>query len=44
MPGDFPTLLVDREKGRPVRQLELRAEDGRLLGQCRYRAEAESQG
>jgi DNA-binding HxlR family transcriptional regulator len=28
----FPTLLVDREKGRPVRKLELRAEDGRALG------------
>jgi DNA-binding HxlR family transcriptional regulator len=25
------TLLVDREKGRPVRRLELRAQDGRLL-------------
>ena len=31
-PKGFPTLLVDREKGRPVRKLELRAEDGRLLG------------
>jgi DNA-binding HxlR family transcriptional regulator len=29
----FPTLLVDRDKGRPVRKLELRAADGRLLGQ-----------
>jgi DNA-binding HxlR family transcriptional regulator len=28
----FATLLVDREKGRPVRKLELRAHDGRLLG------------
>ncbi len=27
----FATLLVDREQGRPVRKLELRAEDGRLL-------------
>jgi DNA-binding HxlR family transcriptional regulator len=27
----FSTLLVDREKGRPVRKLEPRAEDGRLL-------------
>jgi hypothetical protein len=26
-------LLVDRDKGRPVRKLELRAEDGRVLGQ-----------
>lgn len=32
-PRGFPTLLVDRDKGRPVRKLELRAEDGRLLGQ-----------
>jgi len=31
-PKGFSTLLVDREKGRPVRKLELRAEDGRLLG------------
>jgi DNA-binding HxlR family transcriptional regulator len=30
--GGFPTVLVDRDKGRPVRKLELRAEDGRLLG------------
>jgi DNA-binding HxlR family transcriptional regulator len=29
--GGFSTLLVDRHKGRPVRKLELRAEDGRLL-------------
>jgi DNA-binding HxlR family transcriptional regulator len=28
----FPTLLVDRDKGRPVRKLELHAADGRLLG------------
>jgi DNA-binding HxlR family transcriptional regulator len=28
----FPTLLVDRAKGRPVRKLELRSGDGRLLG------------
>jgi DNA-binding HxlR family transcriptional regulator len=28
----FPTLLVDRNKGRPVRKLELRSRDGRLLG------------
>ena len=32
-PKGFSTLLVDRDKGRPVRKLELRAEDGRLLGQ-----------
>jgi DNA-binding HxlR family transcriptional regulator len=30
-PGEFATLLVDRSKGRPVRKLELRAHDGRLL-------------
>jgi DNA-binding HxlR family transcriptional regulator len=27
-----PTVLVDRDKGQPVRKLELRAQDGRLLG------------
>ena len=32
-PKGFRTLLVDRDKGRPVRKLELRAEDGRVLGQ-----------
>jgi|SRR5665213_678218 len=30
--GGFATLLVDRDRGRPVRKLELRAGDGRLLG------------
>jgi DNA-binding HxlR family transcriptional regulator len=30
-PETISTLLVDREKGRPVRKLELRAQDGRLL-------------
>jgi DNA-binding HxlR family transcriptional regulator len=30
-PGGFATLLVDRGNGRPVRKLELRARDGRLL-------------
>ena len=30
----FSMLLVDRDKGRPVRKLELRAEDGRVLGQA----------
>jgi len=29
--GGFKTLLVDRTNGRPVRKLEIRAEDGRLL-------------
>jgi len=27
----FATVLVDRSKGRPVRKLELRSQDGRLL-------------
>jgi hypothetical protein len=31
-PDGFTTLLVDRNQGRPVRKLELRASDGRLLG------------
>jgi DNA-binding HxlR family transcriptional regulator len=31
-PGDIATILVDREQGLPVRKLELRAQDGRLLG------------
>src|SRR6266702_4443199 len=32
-PEEIATSLVDRAKGRPVRKLELRAEDGRLLTQ-----------
>ena len=32
-PEEIATILVDRAKGRPVKKLELRAEDGRLLGQ-----------
>ena len=31
-PEEIATILVDREKGRPVRKLELYAQDGRLLG------------
>ncbi len=31
MPDEIGTLLVDREKGRPVKKLELHAADGRLL-------------
>ncbi len=31
-PGEAHSRVVDREHGRPVRTLELRAEDGRLLG------------
>lgn len=30
--GEFHSALVDRTHGRPVRRLELRSEDGRLLG------------
>ena len=30
-PEEIGTSLVDREKGRPVRKLELHAQDGRLL-------------
>lgn len=30
-PEEIATILVDRDKGRPVRKLELRAEDGRAL-------------
>jgi DNA-binding HxlR family transcriptional regulator len=30
-PEEIATILVDREKEQPVRKLELRAEDGRLL-------------
>ncbi len=33
-------ILVDREKGRPVKKLELRAEDGRLLSPADIDAEA----
>jgi DNA-binding HxlR family transcriptional regulator len=31
-PEEIATILVDRDHGRPVKRLELRAEDGRLLG------------
>ena len=30
--GELDALLVDRETGRPVKPLELRSQDGRLLG------------
>ncbi|MGY3550205.1 DNA-binding HxlR family transcriptional regulator [Bradyrhizobium sp. USDA 4472] len=30
-PEQIATILIDRAKGRPVKKLELRAEDGRLL-------------
>ena len=32
-PEEIATILVDREKGRPVRKLELHAQDGRLLSE-----------
>jgi len=31
LPNEIATILVDRENGEPVRPLELRAQDGRLL-------------
>lgn len=31
-PEEIGTILVDREKGLPVRKLELHSQDGRLLG------------
>jgi len=31
-PDQIATTMVDRENGRPVRKLELHAQDGRLLG------------
>lgn len=31
-PGECATQLVDRSSGQPVRKLELRAQEGRLLG------------
>jgi DNA-binding HxlR family transcriptional regulator len=31
-PEEIATIMVDRDKGRPVAKLELRAQDGRLLG------------
>jgi DNA-binding HxlR family transcriptional regulator len=31
-PGEAHVLLVDRKTGRPVRKLELRAQDGRIMG------------
>lgn len=31
--GEVHSRVVDRQQGRPVRALELSAEDGRLLGQ-----------
>ena len=31
-PEEIATILVDKQKGRPVRKLELHAQDGRLLG------------
>ena len=39
-PEEIATILVDKEKGRPVRKLELYSQDGRLLGCGRHHAEA----
>jgi DNA-binding HxlR family transcriptional regulator len=33
-PDEIATILVDREKGKPVRKLELHAQDGRLLSEA----------
>lgn len=33
-PSEIATILVDKDKGRPVKRLELRAQDGRLLTQA----------
>jgi len=33
-PEEIATILVDRERGRPVKKLELTSEDGRLLTQA----------
>jgi DNA-binding HxlR family transcriptional regulator len=30
-PGELPDVLIDRETGKPVKRLELRSHDGRLL-------------
>jgi DNA-binding HxlR family transcriptional regulator len=45
-PDGFATLLVDRAKGRPVRKLELRAQDGRLLdhGDTQLKPNAKAKG
>ena len=43
-PEEIATILVDREKGQPVRKLELYSQDGRLLERGRYRAEAAAGG
>jgi DNA-binding HxlR family transcriptional regulator len=36
-PGEIDLLLVDRKKGQPVKALELRSQDGRLLGSADLR-------
>ena len=36
--GELDLLLVDRESGQPVKPLELRSQDGRLLGPADLRA------
>ena len=42
-PANAPTVLVDREKGRPVRKLELRAAGWPVARRWRYPGEAEFQ-
>jgi DNA-binding HxlR family transcriptional regulator len=40
--GELDLLLVDRETGKPVRPLELRSQDGRLLGPDELRTVSKS--
>ena len=41
--GELDLLLVDRETGRPVKPLELRSQDGRLLGPADLRTVSTSE-
>jgi hypothetical protein len=36
-PGELDLMLVDRKSGQPVKPLELRSQDGRLLGSADLR-------
>jgi hypothetical protein len=36
-PGELDLVLVDRKSGQPVKPLELRSQDGRLLGSADLR-------
>jgi DNA-binding HxlR family transcriptional regulator len=42
--GELDLLLVDRQSGRPVKPLELRSQDGRLLGAKDLRTIDKSEG